>query len=718
MNGSDGIITTGYSTAGRPGPELIKYLRADSINGGGVDTYEVRPGEEYRAECYFAGAPGTEGTVYISIMFPHPTVPGQDIWQISDKLTAPPHDDWRWDRVSIENILVPEWATKVNGLIEVHNHGLGHWKMDHFTLTRTSGNRAKSVSNATYSVDVDTTYEVAGLVRAGENLQRGFVRLGAVLTGAGVEDQTEGQDRGSTDGVWDRVVTEVRPTEGYTTLGLFVTAQDIVGAPAYVDNITVTKMDNNRDSLTGTIINVTPERTYRAKCKFKSSLGYAKGDARMVFRCIRAGYPDVIQEASPVGDTLNDETDLPEWVESTFDVTPPSGYGQVEPKVVFLDIEGAPMYAADFTFTDTDTSTVVFDAVTANPGGASPFVEATAPEGTREVRVATIVEQGSSSWVMFGMTLARIGVTPATVASVVSDLLQDPETGEQLSLIPGLVAVGIIPYDWHVLNLTNRDALQHLCDVVSDPPLEFKIDLLRALHVAEATDIFTDHHKDSLTPIAFLSDDMDVTDLSSATSNVEERATVVKVYGAERETVSGRPYQITAEAAVDGTPEKDWNNRDIRRVKPVHDGTVDHQGYAQALADDIATKEAIPAISLNAVISGLSTRPNFEVGDWVYAYKPEAGLIDETNPWPIEGETVFPRKVRVLARTRELGPTHRIVIRRADGSTYDVPNMAVGWAKQDSTTLTVGDRELDWIKDPQGGHDAKRYLKDRESRPR
>ncbi len=712
VNGSDAVKTTGWSTAGRTGPETIKYLRADASDGGGIETYDVLPGETYRVEAYWAGAPGTEGSAYVSVMIPHPSIPAHDIWWVSNELFAPPNDAWQWHVTTIENLTIPANRFDMNVLCEVHNHGLGHWKLDHCTVTRIRGNRAKIVSDTLIPVEVDTDYEVSALMRNGDDMQTGDVRVGVELLGAGVDTQSEGEDKSSTDWVWDRAARTVRPSTGYTDARFFVAAQDVLGS-MWVDHFTLTQLNNNRTSVVGSAFPVTPERTYTVSCKYHSDATLQRGNIRVEVRLTRPGHPDVTVPSSIQDGTGGDRRVL------TFTMTPPSGYATGTATVTFTDVEGGMFYAGAFSVVDNDTGTVVYDSTSDDPAGASPYVDSTAPDGAEAVRVAVLAEADSAGWIVSGVSLKRTGVTPATGDAIVGDLLTDPETGDPLSITAGTInAPDVIPYDWVIQNQTNRAALDHLCSVVYDGGLEYRVNATAppTIDVAPSTDLFTDHGPDSLSPITLLPEDIDVGDLDDPEVDVAERATVIRLFGAERATVSGRPFLITADAHVPGAVEYDYNDRPIVRVKPVSDGTVDHHGYAQAYATDLALRESEPALNLNVKLSGRDTRPPFDVGDWLYVYHPEAGLQDPGNVDEIEGQTVFPRRVRVLSRERALGPSYRIVMRRSDGSTFDLPGVL--HSPEDATVLTIGDRLPEWVADPQGMAPGVEYLRDRASRPR
>jgi hypothetical protein len=723
VDGNASVITSGWSTGGRTGPELIKYLRADKVLGGGVTAYDVVPGETYRAEGYLKGAPGSDGSAYLSIMIPHPSVPAGDLWIKSEELFAPPHDDNRWTIVVIDSITIPNNRSLVNALFEVHNHSLGYWSLDHFTLTRTRGNRARMVCDTAYGVETDARYEVAAFVRSAGDNQVGTVRVGVILQGPGMADQTEAEDKGSTDFVWDRVAREVRPPTGYTTLRPFVAGQDIIGAPIWLDYFTVTKLDNNRDSVGATFAAVTPERSYDIRAKVRSGIGLQRGDVRLSVRMTRPGYPDLVEDSPTVDNTGNT------WKGLSFSVTPPSGYDRVYPKVVFTDVEGGNFYASHFSMVDSDTGTVVFDAALDSPVADIAILDSVAPAGTELVRLAVVAEQGSSYWSIRGARLTRTDGVPATGADIVADLLTDPDTGQPMSIGVGAVAApATIPYDWRQVHLTEREALDHLCDVVYPGGLEYRVNASTTptLDVAAAESLFVDHVPGGPEPVVLLGGmirDPDVADVNPPETDTSERATEIVVVGAERQLVSGGTMLVTASAPVPGPTEFDLNNRPVVRRKYVSAGTVDHFGYAQALAADTAAREAEPALSVSVVLNeidagtaatlGIPPRPAFDVGDWIYVEG--AGLRDLAHPITIAGTEFFPRRVRALERERSL-LSGIVELLYPTGETEVLEGVA--WSRTSETRLTVGDRLLDWQVDPQGRAEGVQYLEDRRSKPR
>jgi hypothetical protein len=816
VDGNACIRTTGWSTGGRPGPETIKYLRADSVLGGGVDTYDVIPGENYRAEAYFKAAPGSEGQALVSLMVIHPTVPDHDIWWHSQELDGVEHSDMRWTTVSIDNVTIPANRFDLNALVEIRNHGLGYWYVDHYTLTRTRGNRAQINYATPIPVVASTRYQLSADVRSDELLQVGGIRIGVILEGDGKPPLVVDTQQGDTDFVWTRVLLDVNPPDGYTTATPFVAALDIIGAPVWVDlvtftkvegnsdvtthssfavvpdqryllsadvtvsgatrgsvtvgvtlsgdgvpdqdfevrpgtlddlkvkaismevrppedydtatvfvrstdveggtfaidNIRFTKVDNNTTSTTGTTFTVIPQRTYRWMQASRSGENLQRGSVRLSVRCT-GGHEDVVFDSSPMSATEGD------WKFIDFSFTPPSGCGTIIPSILATDVEGDSWYLDDGEVRDTDTSTAAFDTIVSNPVGTDHTLAIAAPVGAEHVRVALAAEAYSSAWTVGGVTLQRVGVGVAVATEIVSDLLTDPDTGLPLAIGAGAITCPeIIPEDWVITNQTNRQALDALCNVIARPPLEYHVNISTppTINVGPPANVFADHSVDSATPFIVKSTDIDVEKLPPSRIDMTERSTVVRVAGAERQVVSGGTALIMASAAVPGTPQVDWNRNPLNRARLVSDGTVDHRSYAQALADDLAAEEADPAVSLTFTLFGANSRPPTKVGDWIYVHHPEAGFEDLDNPVGMEGETVFPQRTRILTRSRSLGPSHRIVVRREDGTEFDLPG--VNWSMQDSTVLTVGERRPDWQRNPSGPSAGVQYQRDRLARPR
>lgn len=823
--GSACVRTIGWSTAGAGSGPLIKYLRADSVSGGGVEPYDVNPGESYRYEVYVKAAPGSEGQVYASIQMPHPTVPGHDTWLLTEEIEGTEHADMRWNVLSKE-FTVPNNRFQVNALVEFHNHGLGYWYVDTATLTRTRGNRAQTNFDAPISVVSGTTYEISALIKSGDFWSGGNIRIGAVLTGPGVDPQTVGVDEGSTDYEWSRIATEFRPPEGYDTATPFVAGLDITGdsiwldvfevtkvennmavathmpfavipgqryqlsadvtsigatrgeiavgvtfsgagqpdqdfevtpsklddlktktvsaevrppdgytvATPYVrstdvmggvfaiDRIRLTKLDNNSESVNSAVFSLTPERTYRWTQPVWFDTAVERGNVRLGIRCTRAGYDDETFYSSPMDIGEAGGT----WQTLRFEFTPSSGYDVGSATVVATDTEGGFIYLDDGEIRDTDTSSVVFDYKVASPVAASPTFTAVAPAGTESVHFSLVAEGRSRTWTVAATSLVRVDKDPSTGDEIIVDILTHPITGEPLAIGPGVVdCPEVIPNDWRPIRYTARGLLDYYSTVVSSPPREYYVTATDPplLNVAERTTLFGDR-TDVIYVDAHIRDP-DIHQMEDPDTDVIDRASEIRLIGTNRQNAGGGTTTIESTSQVPVDPEYDYLGRQRTRTKIVSMGTVDHQRYASAMTEDLALLEADPPITVTvalneideatAAVLGLSPRPRPLVGDDVYLFKPTAGLIDPSRSMPVDGQEVFPVRLRLLDRERSHGPGYTVTMRRPDGTSFELEGIING---VEETRITAGSQIPGWKADPGGRAEGLQYYDDRTHQPK
>jgi len=480
-----------------------------------------------------------------------------------------------------------------------------------------------------------------------------------------------------------------------------------------IDGLELVRKKGNLDFATSPIFAITPGRAYRWTQPVTTDVGVTGGTVSLAMVCFVATRPEVIIQGPSIQVT-GGAAQVIEW-----DFTPPSGMDVCKARIVCQDVVGGAVRFpnAGASIRQADTSTAVLEAIgpLTAPTNVPLTLTSTAPVGAKDVHLELVAEAYGIGWVVSNFNLIRTTASPATGASIVAAILTNPTTGAPLGLTAGTItAPNPIPYDWRVIRTTRRDELDHLCAVVSEPVLEYKVNATNppTLSVGPASVVFATH------PLAeaILPTDREVESLSNPVTDTSDRPTEIVVVGNDRQTVSGRPIPITATAAVPGPVRRDLGNRPVTRTETVVRTTVDHRQYAQALADDLALQAAEPALALSLKLSGTTARADAPPGDTVYAYHPESGLQDTANTVTIAGRTVYPRAVRVLARERSLGPAHRIVMRAADGTTF--PLLGVRWSDEDAVALTVGDRLPDWVSDPQGGAEGKQYAQDRAKRPR
>lgn len=509
-----------------------------------------------------------------------------------------------------------------------------------------------------------------------------------------------GEDR------WTYASREFQIPEGFNVIAPSVQAHLHTVGRWRFDNIKLFRTRGNHDTVTGPTLTAVSGRTYRWEVPYHADPNISSGTAQM-----RAVVGSAEREPLTLTGTNFSTTPVAEAPGSvkqvaSWDITMPPGYDFLALQLSLEDLYNGYVWVGEGTLVDTDPSTIWAELVSPSGGTVNNSTTFTVPTGAESVHLEVAAETNGGGWIVDHFDLHRIGTHYYTHAEVVEELLLNPDTGLVLSVHKGtIVGDDIIPYDYRVQNRTVRDALNHFCSTVAIPTWEYRVNPDRSLDAG--ADIFTDHSPSSASPVILLPGDIDVAPLPRVEANVEQRPNDIKVIGAARQSATGVESLVTATAEVSGLDERDYNGRDAHRTRLVLDSTVDHLGFATALADELAAQEANPGVSVEATLTGTGQRPDFDVGDHIYAYKPEARLSDPANPVTIEGETVYPKRVRVLSRIRRLGPSFRIDVRRTDGTTFTLGG--VRWEPEDTTSLTLGDRLPDFVSDPQGGAVANQF---------
>lgn len=480
------------------------------------------------------------------------------------------------------------------------------------------------------------------------------------------------------------------------------------------DSATLIRTKGNWDFVTGPQIFGTPGRTYRWTVPYRIDASVTSATVQLRAVCRGPAVPVLIM----TGPTISQSAGISGLQSAVYDITLPAGYDNFIPEVYVEDVHSGAYFLGRGTIFDTDPTTSVFDTVTdaAWPTFTTLNQTRTVPVGTERVRVEMVADPNAGAWTVDDVALYRTGVAFSTAASVVNALLLDPDTGQPLPVTAGTITGGeIIPRDWRVVNRQNRDALELLSTVIAFPKREFRINPNGTMDWGTSAQVFVDHSPSSSTPIVLLEFDLDVAQLPGAARSSADRASKVIVIGGSRPAATGQQTQITATAPapVIGA---DWNGRPINRSLLVEDSTVDHLEYGQALATDAIARQAAPATTIAATLTGSRTRPSFDVGDWVYAYNPESGLTDPANPTTVEGRVVFPVRLRVLGRSVTLGSGYRIRIRRDDGSTFLLAGAR--FEPANATSLELGNRRGEFSPDAAGGDTGRQYLAFRASAPR
>lgn len=385
------------------------------------------------------------------------------------------------------------------------------------------------------------------------------------------------------------------------------------------------------------------------------------------------------------------------WQTVDFDFTVPSGYDTAWLQVEEMDVFGDWFYLVDGTLHDTDSTTRVADVV-ADGSLSTVAVSAVAPEGTEKVSAALVAEEGAFSWVVGNVWLHRINEPIPTAAEVVDDLLHDPITG-QYRLQPGaIIGPDHLLHDWAPRYTSLRTALQHLSTSGLVYPLrEDRVTGDLRYHWGTAEQLFKERGSLVLTRSRII-----VRDGIGVERNAEERVDRVVVIGATKADARGRPVQVI------GLAENDWGDRNPDTLV-IEDSTAETKAHADALARYHLDIASTVIVNVRASLDNWRSIDDFDCGDWVFPENADAQLEDLSRAVDLAGETVYPVRERVVARTLRMG--------RADWSAdvldattgQWVPLPGVLWERETSCDVELGTPLPNFLADPQHGSAAVQF---------
>lgn len=359
LDGSQAMTTEGDGLEPAEGVPEHKYVRADAnADATGVEAFAVKPGEAYTFEAWVRLAPGTDGTVYVAAHIPHPTVANRERYWVSRELDAVKVSEEKpdeWQRLNVD-VTVPANRYELNFILEAHHHHNGYIAWDNVTGTRTRGNRAQLNSDTHYRVIPGTEYMFYAIVRSGDDLQVGSIRVGVILTGPGVETKVIDTDKGFTDYVWSRAEVPFTPEAGYIYAQPFIAALDIVGEPVWVGYVQLYKRSNNTDQINGTTITVTPSQKYTLSADVRSSPDVYRGKVRIGVKLTGEGVAplDIGVEQGITTPEIRSPDEWDSWLASQPNGTP---YEEFETNSLADPNRGAEGYVQDFDGTWTTGAT-------------------------------------------------------------------------------------------------------------------------------------------------------------------------------------------------------------------------------------------------------------------------------------------------------------------------------------------------------------------------
>lgn len=724
-NGLDGharwSIIGSFSAGGSTiNPEAGSFMAESSVTTTS-DTYErwlgprtgpsVKVGERYRLNGFVIELSLSKGSATLLLQPVPLSGTANNIHAaavVASNFTT--YDGFRlsWKQVQVEYtvadgiIALQPWLYSVGQLQDDGTPYGARYLFSNVTLSRIKGNTCSSKVTS-FSVVPQDTYEIVSQAFANSGMTDGEVVMAVTMTGSGKPDITVKSNPvlpANTSLI--RMTAIITPDDGYTDAYVTFIGTDVTGDSVVCNYPVVTRTVGNTAKVDAPSVSVVPEESYTFHALVTADASVTQGTIGVQFTCSGAGRPDQVID----GPSFDASSITAQGLDFPF--ATPSGYDSIALDLVGTDILGGKFTVGPPTFSRTDPKRYAVDAVSgASLGTQNTTLNVRTPIGADHYHLQLVAEDKADDFVVTQASVAR-AETPWTSGAVANDLLKDPTTGVQLVQPGNIVGTETIAFDWHVKNLTQRAKLQHLSRAgLAVPVREWRFYLgstgKPTMDWGLDTDIFADR-----TDLVFVNNggDLKLLGLPSKEHSSESRVTQVTVVGADRERPDNVPLQITGSATNDNSDFLDWNGNPLNRTQTVTDSSANHTDYAAALARYKADLVAVPPENIQLTVPDLRAwleKGPAHVGDWVYLEDLDAGIYDLSNPVQHEGATVFPKKLRVISRTRKLGQgDFKVFVHRPGLDDYEVTDF-VRWEPETSEQLELGNPLPEFNPDNEGG---------------
>ncbi|MEU5197293.1 hypothetical protein AB0G86_25130 [Streptomyces scabiei] len=268
-------------------------------------------------------------------------------------------------------------------------------------------------------------------------------------------------------------------------------------------------------------------------------------------------------------------------------------------------------------------------------------------------------------------------------SAVMTALLPDSVTPGSFGTVSGTYT-GI--HQWE----TPRSAIQYVCDTMSTTsvPVSWRVNGDATLDAGPHTDLFVTSPKCIIVRKGTSNgEDMFMRSLPGAVDfqeDMEDFTTRVVMLGEG----SGDNF-ATGTANISGNPFKDVHGNALKLTRLVSE--------SDTLTDNADTRAAL---ALNQYTSSrkefafstwdYDVHGTFEVGDYVYIYDPDLGLLDTANEVTFRGTVLNPIKVQVFESTWSITEDFTVAYRDANGNWTDLTD-SIHFEEVTANKVVVGD---------------------------
>lgn len=249
---------------------------------------------------------------------------------------------------------------------------------------------------------------------------------------------------------------------------------------------------------------------------------------------------------------------------------------------------------------------------------------------------------------------------------------------------------GTLPAGTKFLYVSPRQALTDVCDAFG---VEFRVNGNGSVDVGTQAELY------QATPDAVVwrnSSGSDV-DLKALTGQFDVDATVYdwssrilmvgQTQGVEDEPTT---FFVTADADLASNPFVDLFGNPVVSTRVVSDSTQT-EGTAQARADLNLNRFGRIARSFTLSSADYDTEGSFSVGDMVFVYDPDSGIVNPANERMLAGRLIHPDVIRLNEATWTVKPGYTVAYRSGAGVWYDLSSFVTAETTGYGDQLVVGD---------------------------
>lgn len=494
---------------------------------------------------------------------------------------------------------------------------------------------------------------------------------------------------------WMLIETEFSMPSGANGMDrvAFAVVVDNSNGTIYFDTIKAFKLEGNIATLTHSAVDVQEGQGYRLQAAVRTG-PQGIGGRLHVKAVFRGAYRNVTEVQGQTIEVTRDQ-----WRDFDVTFTPPTGMDTMEIVFTSEDITGDYWYLDQVFLRVADKTKRIFEVKTGNRlnSYASYVLDVTTPRGAEEMHFEFLAEGLSDGWQVDDVTLIRLG-GPTTIATVFDRLLKN-DAGQYI-LNPGRIfGSDNLRYDWRLQLSTNRRAIAELArNGFANPLREWRTNWDGTVDFGTAAQIFADR-----TQVIVTADDVQLRQKPVPERNIEDFITEVKVIGDLRESPSKKKYLITGSATNSDRGYTGLFGQPLRRTRIVTESGITQLNQAADVARSEADKDNAPINKIKlSIVDWQAWWGKFDCGDWIYVYLPEAQIFDRANERMVQGETVFPQKIRILSRTVEYAENDLTVEVLTAGAPVDITNYVVDWASSTTADLEVGNLPPSMLADPRG----------------